>query len=121
MPLFSSGSDASQFASNLGPAIEIVNVMQPGFGNVGIVSFYAAGIGVMFLLFSSSGAGGSLLDEEETGKGIRAYIEADQHPSVDNSGPTAASPDRLEAERTGARRGRKPGPSSRTAGARRPA
>ena len=33
--------------------------MQPGYGNVGIVSFYAAGIGVMFLLFSASGAGGA--------------------------------------------------------------
>jgi ABC-2 type transport system permease protein len=41
--------------------------MQPGYGNVGIVSFYAAGIGVMFLLFSASGAGGALLDEEESG------------------------------------------------------
>ena len=61
------GSGASQLASNIGPAIEIVNVMQPGYGNVGIVSFYAAGIGVMFLLFSSSGAGGALLDEEESG------------------------------------------------------
>jgi ABC-2 type transport system permease protein len=32
-----------------------------------MVSFYAAGVGVMFLLFSCSGAGGSLLDEEESG------------------------------------------------------
>lgn len=54
-------------AANLGPGIDIVNVMQPGYGNVGIVSFYAAGIGVMFLLFSCSGAGGALLDEEESG------------------------------------------------------
>lgn len=61
------GSDAKEVASNVGPGIDIVNVMQPGYGNVGIVSFYAAGIGVMFLLFSSSGAGGALLDEEESG------------------------------------------------------
>jgi ABC-2 type transport system permease protein len=61
------GSGASQVVSNVGPAFEIVNVMQPGYGNVGIVSFYAAGIGVMFLLFSASGAGGALLDEEESG------------------------------------------------------
>jgi len=41
--------------------------LQPGYGNVGIISFYAAGIGVMFLLFSCSGAAGTLLDELETG------------------------------------------------------
>ncbi len=32
-----------------------------------MVSFYAAGIGVMFLLFSCAGAGGALLDEQESG------------------------------------------------------
>lgn len=32
-----------------------------------IVAFYVAGIGVMFLLFSASGAGGSLLDEADSG------------------------------------------------------
>jgi ABC-2 type transport system permease protein len=32
-----------------------------------MVSFYAAGIGVMFLLFTASGAAGSLLDEAESG------------------------------------------------------
>ncbi len=31
------------------------------------ISFYAAGIGVMFLLFTASAAGGSLLDEVESG------------------------------------------------------
>ena len=50
-----------------GLPIEIVNVMQPGGGNTAIVSFYAAGIGVMFLLFSCAGAGGTLLEEEESG------------------------------------------------------
>ncbi len=53
--------------ANVGPAIEVVNVMQAGRGDTSIVSFYAAGIGVMFLLFSSSGAGGAMLDEEESG------------------------------------------------------
>jgi ABC-2 type transport system permease protein len=33
----------------------------------GFVSFYAAGIAVMFLMFSASGAGGALIEEEETG------------------------------------------------------
>jgi ABC-2 type transport system permease protein len=35
--------------------------------NNGMVSFYAAAIGVMFLLFTASSAGGSLLDEAESG------------------------------------------------------
>jgi len=33
----------------------------------GMISFYAAAIGVMFLLFTSSAAGGSLLDEADSG------------------------------------------------------
>lgn len=33
----------------------------------GFVSFYAAGIAVMFLMFSASGAGGALIEENETG------------------------------------------------------
>ena len=41
--------------------------MQPGRGDTATVSFYAAGIGVMFLLFSCAGAGGTLLEEEESG------------------------------------------------------
>jgi ABC-2 type transport system permease protein len=45
----------------------VVNVLQPNGGSNATVSFYAAGIGVMFLLFSTSGAGGTLLDEEESG------------------------------------------------------
>jgi ABC-2 type transport system permease protein len=32
-----------------------------------MVSFYAAAIGVMFLLFTASGAAGALLDEAESG------------------------------------------------------
>jgi ABC-2 type transport system permease protein len=35
--------------------------------NGNLVSFYAAAIGVMFLLFTASAAGGSLLDEAESG------------------------------------------------------
>lgn len=46
---------------------EIVNVLQPGGGTNSGVAFYAAGVGVMFLLFSCSAAGGTLLDEEESG------------------------------------------------------
>ena len=32
-----------------------------------IIAFYAAGVGVMFLLFSASGAGGAILEEAENG------------------------------------------------------
>ncbi len=32
-----------------------------------IIAFYAAGVGVMFMLFTASGAGGALLDEAESG------------------------------------------------------
>jgi ABC-2 type transport system permease protein len=46
---------------------EVVNVLQPKGGNAATISFYAAGTGVMFLLFSCAGAGGALLDEEESG------------------------------------------------------
>jgi ABC-2 type transport system permease protein len=48
--------------------IDIVNVMQPaGTGNDSTISFYAAGLGVMFLLFSCSGNSGTLLDEQDAG------------------------------------------------------
>ena len=50
-----------------GLPIEVVNLLQPGGGSSPTVSFYAAGIGVMFLLFSCAGAGGTLLEEEESG------------------------------------------------------
>lgn len=51
----------------MGLPIEMVNVLQPAGRSNSPVSFYAAGVGVMFLLFSSSGGGGALLDEEESG------------------------------------------------------
>ena len=60
-------ADRKQNEAAVGLPIEVVNVMQPGPGDLPAISFYAAGIGVMFLLFSASGAGGQLLDEEESG------------------------------------------------------
>lgn len=60
------GADG-QTTANVGLPIEIVNVMQPNQGDTATISFYAAGIGVMFLLFSCAGAGGTLLEEEESG------------------------------------------------------
>ena len=61
-----SASAAAGAMSTMGLATEVVDVMQKDSGS-GIVSFYAAGIGVMFLLFTCAGAGGALLEEEESG------------------------------------------------------
>ena len=48
--------------------VEVVDVMRTDNQRGSLISFYAAGIGVMFLLFSSVGAaGGALLDEADTG------------------------------------------------------
>lgn len=48
--------------------VAVVDVMRTDSRRGSLVSFYAAGIGVMFLLFSSvAGAGGALLDEADTG------------------------------------------------------
>jgi len=49
-----------------GVPIDMVDVMKKA-NSESLISFYAAGIGVMFLLFSVSGASGSLLDEMDTG------------------------------------------------------
>ena len=47
---------------------EVVDVMGSDTRRGSLTSFYAAGIGVMFLLFSCvAGAGGALLDEQEAG------------------------------------------------------
>ena len=56
--------DAAAWASRL----EVVDVMRSDTGRGSLISFYAAGIGVMFLLFSMvGGAGGALLEEVESG------------------------------------------------------
>ena len=55
-------------AGGMGMDTEIVDVMAGNARQKTLVSFYAAGIGVMFLLFSCvAGAGGALLDEVEAG------------------------------------------------------
>jgi ABC-2 type transport system permease protein len=62
------GTAAGSGSAAMGVNAEIVDVMRPDSGNQSLISFYAAGIGVMFLLFSMvSGAGGALLDEVESG------------------------------------------------------
>lgn len=57
-------------ASGLGSALvatETVAVVGGNRRSPSLIAFYAAGIGVMFLLFSASAAGSSLLEEVESG------------------------------------------------------
>ena len=61
-----SGNGAGAAAGALGIGVDTVDGMREGKSE-SLISFYAAGIGVMFLLFSVSGASGSLLDEMDTG------------------------------------------------------
>jgi ABC-2 type transport system permease protein len=58
-------SSGSTFSGGLVPA-DIRDVVGETKKNP-LVAFYAAGIGVMFLLFSASAAGGAILDESESG------------------------------------------------------
>ena len=52
----------------MGVAVQVVDVMRTDDRKGSLISFYAAGIGVMFLLFSGVGAaGGALLEEAESG------------------------------------------------------
>ena len=62
----SAGSSGASGAMPI--TVDVVDVMRTDNRRGSLISFYAAGIGVMFLLFSSvAGAGGALLDEAETG------------------------------------------------------
>ena len=47
-------------------AVEVVDLLGAGKENP-LVAFYAAGLGVMFLLFTATGAGGALIEERESG------------------------------------------------------
>ncbi len=52
----------------MGANVQVVDVMRTDDRRASLISFYAAGIGVMFLLFSMVGAaGGALLEEVESG------------------------------------------------------
>jgi ABC-2 type transport system permease protein len=64
------GADAAGSGGNGAGALiptEVVDVVRDGTQGQGIVAFYAAGIGVMFLLFTCAGAGGALIEEQESG------------------------------------------------------
>ena len=70
LPQLKPGASSSQTAAGaqgtFGIGVDTVDVMRQG-KTESLISFYAAGVGVMFLLFSVSGASGSLLDEMDTG------------------------------------------------------
>jgi ABC-2 type transport system permease protein len=54
--------------ATMGIGVEVVDIMRPRQQQGSLIAFYAAGIGVMFLLFSMVGAAGSvLLDEVDSG------------------------------------------------------
>ncbi len=60
--------DANAAPAAMGVRVDVVDVMRTDDPHGSLISFYAAGIGVMFLLFSAvGGAGGALLDEAEAG------------------------------------------------------
>ena len=62
------GGASSPGAGTMGLGVDVVDVMRTDDRQGSLISFYAAGIGVMFLLFSAvAGAGGALLDEAEAG------------------------------------------------------
>jgi ABC-2 type transport system permease protein len=67
----SSASSAAQSPAAggaMGMSVTVVDVLRNDDRKGSLISFYAAGIGVMFLLFSAvGGAGGALLDEAESG------------------------------------------------------
>jgi ABC-2 type transport system permease protein len=63
-----SASGANPGGVSIGVGVEVVDVVRSDNQRGSLISFYAAGIGVMFLLFSMVGAAGSvLLDEVESG------------------------------------------------------
>jgi ABC-2 type transport system permease protein len=64
----SGGAGTAGAGGAMGINVEVVDVMRTDDRRRSLISFYAAGIGVMFLLFSAvGGAGGALLEESESG------------------------------------------------------
>lgn len=64
----SGGAGGTGAAGGMPVSVEVIDVMRTDDQRGSLVSFYAAGVGVMFLLFSSvGGAGGALLEEAEAG------------------------------------------------------
>jgi ABC-2 type transport system permease protein len=68
LPTLQSGGATGNSGAAMGVGVQVVDVMRNDNQRGSLISFYAAGIGVMFLLFSMVGAAGSvLLDEVESG------------------------------------------------------
>jgi ABC-2 type transport system permease protein len=68
LPRLKSGEAATRGGGAMGVNVDVVDVMRTRDNRGSLISFYAAGIGVMFLLFSMVGAaGGVLLDEVDSG------------------------------------------------------
>jgi ABC-2 type transport system permease protein len=72
LPMLKGSSNGAVATSSgtgpMGVSIQVVDVMRIDNRKGSLISFYAAGIGVMFLLFSAVGAaGGALLEEAESG------------------------------------------------------
>lgn len=72
LPMLKAGTTGSGSGAGgggaMGLGVEVVDVMRTDDRRGSLISFYAAGIGVMFLLFSAvGGAGGALLEEAESG------------------------------------------------------
>lgn len=68
LPQVKPGGAADPGAGSVGIGIDTVDVMRKGQSDKeNLVSFYAAGVGVMFLLFSVAGASSTLLDEVDSG------------------------------------------------------
>ena len=68
LPTLKSGGSGSGGGIEMGVGVDVVDVVRTDNQGGSLISFYAAGIGVMFLLFSMVGAAGSvLLDEVESG------------------------------------------------------
>ena len=75
LPLLKAAGAAGQGAGGtsgggvpMGVGVDVIDVMRTDDRRGSLISFYAAGIGVMFLLFSAvAGAGGALLEEAESG------------------------------------------------------
>lgn len=61
------GSDAAEAMAGGLVRTKVVDVIRQRAPRTGIIAFYAAGMGVMFLLFMASGVGGALLEEAEAG------------------------------------------------------
>jgi ABC-2 type transport system permease protein len=67
LPTLQSGRGPSG-STTMGVGVDVVDVVRSSSQRGSLISFYAAGIGVMFLLFSMVGAAGNvLLDEAESG------------------------------------------------------